>query len=278
MVGALVFVDDSRQRSPSRRGMGPLVSVGGLLVPWESAGQFERALADLCSSFNFPPGEPFKWSPGRGLWMYSNLTGDRRVEFFVKALDSAREHGGCGFTVIEDVAHAQAIPSAPSRESDVTQMSLERATNLLAARACHGLVISDRPSGGRSDEDKFLAGCLEAIQSEANYIKPERLVVNVLSTPAKFMRLLQVADLITSCTTAFVAGEDQHSPRVFPSIKSLLSTDSGRIGGTGVKIHPDFRYRNLYHWLLGDTHFVRTNQGWPLPSDQFCYFRGANVP
>lgn len=53
---------------------------------------------------------------------------------------------------------------------------------------------------------------------------------------------------------SYVAGEKKYSPRIFQSIKPLLETEEGVIGGFGVKLHPDFRYVNLYHWLLGDTH------------------------
>jgi hypothetical protein len=37
------------------------------------------------------------------------------------------------------------------------------------------------------------------------------------------------------------------------------------VGGCGVKLHPDYKYRNLYGWLFGDTHFWKGNNGHPLP-------------
>jgi hypothetical protein len=45
----------------------------------------------------------------------------------------------------------------------------------------------------------------------------------------------------------------------------LLRTELGRCGGVGMKIHPDFRYANLYHWLLGDEFFARYMSAVPLP-------------
>jgi hypothetical protein len=65
--------------------------------------------------------------------------------------------------------------------------------------------------------------------------------------------------------TALVPGESQFAPAVFAQVRPILRSELGRIGGAGVKIHPDFRYVNLYHWLFGDEHFVRFNVGTPLP-------------
>jgi hypothetical protein len=58
----------------------------------------------------------------------------------------------------------------------------------------------------------------------------------------------------------------------------MFPRDFGRIGGLGLKIHPDFRYANLYHWLLGDSHFVRYQSGYPLPFKSRPYAIDALVP
>lgn len=47
----------------------------------------------------------------------------------------------------------------------------------------------------------------------------------------------------------------------------------GSVGGTGVKIHPDFRHGNLY-WLLGDSHL----RGKPLPLKTRPYSSSPDVP
>jgi hypothetical protein len=76
-----------------------------------------------------------------------------------------------------------------------------------------------------------------------------------------------------------VAGEAKFSPAIFEDgILPLLRTDSGCKGGRGLKIHPDFRYGNLYHWLLHDSHLVRYQSGISLPSKRCsCYRESADV-
>ena len=141
-----------------------------------------------------------------------------------------------------------------------------------------GVVIVDTPSGTRGDEDRFLGRCLDTIQRGTPYVRFERIALNVISTNSKLVRLLQLADVVTSCTLAYIGGEPQWSLPVFEQIKTILRSDYGRLGGCGVKIHPDLRYRNLYHWLLGDTHFVRYQSGVPLPLANYPYAQSPDEP
>lgn len=269
------FADDARQRNPSRSGMGSLVSIGGIHVPSQAVGELEKAINNLCDDFGFPPGEEFKWSPGRELWTRDNLIGEDREEFFIRVLTLARDRGVKAIVVIEDTGY-QTATGTPTAEEDITSLFLERVHRQLVKARSEGIVIVDRPGGGRADEDRFLANCLETLQSGTDYVKHDRIALNVLSTPSKLIRLLQVADVVTSCTTAAVSGEDRFSPPIFKAIKPLLYSDMRRIGGVGLKIHPDLVFVNLYHWLLGDSHFFKHTTGYPLPLQDHPYSSSPN--
>lgn len=70
---------------------------------------------------------------------------------------------------------------------------------------------------------------------------------------SKWSRLVQLADVVTAWSTSLVAGSTKWAANVFEQgIVPMLRSDYGCKGGRGLKIHPDFRYGNLYHWLLGD--------------------------
>jgi hypothetical protein len=271
------FADDSRQRNPSRTGMGPLVAIGGVNVAAEEVGSISRCLDEICVSFGFPPGEEFKWSPGRELWMHSNLTGERRHEFFLAVVGLLVQKDVVAFVVIEDTQYRTATGS-PTAEVDVVKMFLERVDRQCTQGESQRFVVVDRPGGDRRDEDAFLAECLETLQSGTAYVKPSHIAHNVVSTPSKLSRLLQVADFITSCTLATAAGEQQYAPAVFDTIRPLFYNDSGRIGGYGVKIHPDFRYANLYYWILHDSHFWKAACGHPMPLGERPYSRDPFIP
>jgi hypothetical protein len=268
----LFFADDSGQAAPTRPGMGPLVATGYLHVPSGSVRDLERSLGELCSRNGFPagPAGEFKWSPGRELWMRSNLVAEARAEFFREALSLARYAECTAVVVIADTSRRTAT-QAVDHETDVTTLLLERVERQLQSVGRTGIVVVDRPSGGRDDENLFLQSCLETISEGTNYLLPERVAVNVLSTPSSLVRCLQLADVITGCTTALVSGERRYAPITFEHIVPLLRREWGRIGGFGLKIHPDLRYANLYHWSVGDGYLGKGGNGYPLPDDSYPY-------
>lgn len=272
-----VFADDARQPNPTRPGMGELVAVGGVRVPDGSVQDLERAIDRECARVGFPPGERFKWSPGHELWMRDNLTGTARTAFFTKVLDLAAADGATALFVMEDKSR-KAAAGASTHEDDATKLFLERVNNRLQEDGCMGVVLADRPGGGRPDEDRFLAQCLEVLQMGTAYVRPDHIALNVITTNSKMVRLLQLADVVTSCTLARVAGETTYSQLVMPAILPLFGCGGPRnVGGWVVKLHPDFCYVNLYHWLFGDQSSWVDNSGYDLPARGFPYRTSENT-
>lgn len=264
----LFFVDDAMQLKPSRDGMNsPLKAMGGIHVPDESVGALEHAIESTCKEYGFPDEAVFKWSPGRDdaeLWMHNNLTGNKRQEFFTRILKIAKVAEAKAMVVIEDTS-CKTATSAKERDVDLLNLFLERANLALGNEGCHGIVICSQPSGNRKNEHKFLADCVKTLRYGTDYTNFEHIPLSILSASHKFIRLLQLADIVTSCTTAFVAGESKHSPQIFKVIKQILVRHSDRIGGVGLKIHPDLKYANLYHWLLDDKIFYKGDKCLNMP-------------
>jgi hypothetical protein len=82
-----------------------------------------------------------------------------------------------------------------------------------------------------------------------------------VTTDSRLSRLVQLADVLTGCTVAYVGGEEKYAPGTFQRARPIVRSDGGRIGGVGVKIHPDLRY----HWLFGDSHLWKGGVGTDLP-------------
>lgn len=269
----IFFADDSTQGNPSRDRMGPLVGAGCIHVASEAVRDLERSLADLCAKTGFPAGDTgeFKWSPGRELWMRDNLVDEERRDFFLAALSLAGDHNVSATVVVVDSDCASAMPDSPTPAMDVTRLLLERVQWRLAKAGRTGTVVLDRPSGGRGQEDRFLRDCLETIAAGTDYVDMNRLAMNVVSTPSKLIRLLQLADLVAGASLAYIGGESVHSPPIWERLIGLLVKENGRVGGVGLKIHPLFKYANLYHWLGGDSHYQRRGVGHPLPEPTYPY-------
>ena len=183
------------------------------------------------------------------------------MAFFTEVLQLGGSHGAQAIVVAEDTSRAKA-QGAATHEADAVALFLERANNAIPSQP-GGLVIAGAP--GRGTEGKFLANCIRLRDEGTRYSSLFALPLGVVTSPSRHIRCLQLADVIVSCTLARIAGEFNYSPAVFEHIRPLFRKELGRIGGVGLKIHPDYVYANLYHWLLGDTHFVRASVGTPLP-------------
>jgi hypothetical protein len=70
----------------------------------------------------------------------------------------------------------------------------------------------------------------------------------------------------------------RYSREVFDLLKPLYQSVDGRVGGAGVKLHPDFRYGNLYHWLIGDETIVRRGTVAKLPEAGAPFSDHPNEP
>lgn len=157
-------------------------------------------------------------------------------------------------------------------EEDVTRLLLERIQMQIPYGEQQGTVIADRPGGDRADEDQFLSACLDAIKNGTRLVRNFELIALILTTNSRMSRLIQLADLITSCTLAFVSGEERFAPAVFGSILPLLRRDAaGHVGGVGLKLQPEAKYANLYHWLGQDKNYVHENMTYPMPLPRYPY-------
>jgi hypothetical protein len=268
------FADDARREKPTRPGMGSLTAVGGILVPDNSVKTLEHSLNNLCDKYHFPSNEVFKYSPGQDLWMHDNLTGDNRKNFFISSLELAKKFEAIALVVIEDTQYRKADTNSPDYEIDALRLILERVHHCLVSKQCTGVVVVAQPSGDRKSEQQLLAKCFETLQVGTSYVKPDSIALNVFSSPTKYSRLLQLADIVVSSSTAIVSGEDTYSPPIFTAVEPLLDLHGDRIGGYGLKIHPDNIYVNLYHWIVKDKKFQKNNTIVKLPHIHAHYHLG----
>ncbi len=212
-----------------------------------------------------PKGEEIKWSPKKGSWLHQNLHGDGRTQCYTEILKSAEEAGckaivtawDCGRTTLQGQQAFQ----------KVLDYTLERIAMYLSKKDSLGVIVADRPGGSHKQDEAFLTEFLERVSAGTEYVKPDHVPINILTTPSHLQRHLQLADLVTAITCAMVAGQSAYAESYFPIIKRMLiANHQGYIGGTGLKVFPADLI-NLYHWVLGEAHFVTVsrNVGVPLP-------------
>jgi hypothetical protein len=266
-----VFFGDDSVRLGNREGMGVLVAFGGILFPEEALRPFQATVREIRSSYKFPEGAELKWSPPRGSWIHEKLKGDDRTSCYRKVLAAAREHDGTAFVVCQDLGRRPAAQDDALREC--ISWCFERLSMCLEDRRVSGVLICDRPGGGKKDEDALLSRVVSTIQDGTDFVPPGQVPLNILTTPSHLVTELQVADIITGVTTAMVGGDVKYAEPVFGEIVPMFHRNArGLAGGAGFKLAPN-ALLNLYHWVGKEDAFVRVEaqQEWALPNPGWPY-------
>ncbi|MBA8885805.1 DUF3800 domain-containing protein [Dokdonella fugitiva] len=269
----LFFADDSAQSS-ARKGMGKLVAFGGVLVPADRARALSQQIDSIAAAYSLPPGEEIKWSPRKGSWIHQNLQGEARTACYNAVLVAAAEHGCKAIVSVCDYQLRNLKPEWGFERC--VQYALERVSTHLSAASEEAIIISDRPSGGHKEADRFLESFTEHLASQNNHMLEQTFAVNLLTAPSHMMRGLQVADLVVAITTAMFAGQTKWAATCFEPVKAMLIKNNfGYIGGTGAKVYPDSLI-NLYKWVLGEEHYSKVGAGtaWPLPNPKILFSSG----
>lgn len=250
----IFFADDSGQRDCRRVGVGPLTSVGGVLIDERQIRPLAAAIDSIAADFLIPETEELKWRPRKGSWIYENLT-DGRADCYRRILEAAGAHAAKAIVVCWDLGRTS-LDEHQAFEQCLDYL-VERLNMNLESRDGRAIVVADRPGGGKVQEDKFLSYFRTRMEKGTRYVLPDRILLNALTTPSHLVRHLQLADLVTAITTAMVAGNDKHAGPLFRSVLPLFITNRpGGIAATGLKISPDSTRSdslvNLYHWVLGE--------------------------
>lgn len=266
----IIFIDDSGQRG-KREGMGDLVSVGGIILPENKIEDFQDSLNKVCIDAGIPTNCEIKWSPPPESWIYKNLVKEDRENCYRDLLETARDCSAKVIVIVFDTGRTSCKKQAATLKA--LEFFIERARMYLEDNDALGIIVADQPSGGRKDESRFLSETLVAIQQGSEFVPPKQIPLNILTTPSRLIRPLQIADLVVGITTGFVGGYTKYTKPLFPIIKEMMIINSlSFIGGSGLKIFPE-SLTNLYWWVLGEECYGKASAmaGHSLPDQRYLY-------
>lgn len=266
-----VFFADDSERKGSRPDMGQLVAFGGVYFDESALGSVDEGFRTVLTDLGIPEDTEVKWSLPPGNWIREELADGKRPELYRRLLQVAQNHDGRVIVSVIDVGRLQATEEECFR--DAVKFVFERFdTNLsYVGDDALGLIVADRPSGDRQDEQEFLSSFLEHVDRGTEFVDGEHVPFNIVTTGSRFVRHLQLADLITSVTSAMVQGDYRYAEPVFDEIKPMFITNwRGLIGGTGLKLHPS-HLGNLYYHLFDEDVKVRRGTGRGLPEPKWPY-------
>lgn len=256
----VIYVDDSGQLDPPRRGMGELVAIGGVMVPEEAIAAYATAITAIRARLGIPEGEEIKWKPDRGTFLAAaggELVGQLRREM----LEAAAALGIKSAVVIWDRGRVPWEKAKAARA--ILDYLYERIRWHLRDNDRLGIIVADEPGGGPKAEKKWLAETLGLTTNGTRYATPDRVVMPIVTAPSHHVPHLQLADLVTAATTAAIAGR-RNALALAPQLKNIARTNSrGMVGGAGVVLWPP-DLNDLYYWVFRDEFYVRDGSGYLL--------------
>lgn len=257
----LVFIDDSGTQDPPRQHLGELVSVGAVIFPEESVAPYAQALAAFQSEIGMPSDQEIKWNPPKGSWL-AQAGREVRSALRRRMLELAAESGVRAAVVVWDRG---ALPwEKKVIASEILRYLYERIEIHLDSVDQRGVVIADVPGGGGADHTKWLSEALDLATAGTRYVKPNRVIMPIVTAPSDHVLHIQLADLVTAATTAAVAGRTSGLELV-SLLKPLYRRNAYHlIGGAGVVLWPRDDLADLYHWLFGETVLMKRGTAYPI--------------
>lgn len=267
----LVFIDDSQQQDPPRRGLGHLLAIGAVVIPEQQLSKYASTQDAIRAKFAVPDGEEIKWKPSKGSYLAS---AGREIVYALRAaiLKAANQHNVKSIVVIVDHSAAYKTRTQAEVGREILTWLFERTSMLLDDHQDVGIMIADKPGGGSAEEGRWLADTLQITNDGTEYVEPGKLVLPIVTAPSHHVPHLQLADLVVAATTAAVAGRPAGLDLKEHLAKLMHRHSLGDVNGAGVVIFPP-NY-NLYYHAFGESSCSKpgSNAGFALPRKGLPYY------
>jgi hypothetical protein len=257
-----IFLDDSVQHAPPRRWLGELVALGGVVVPHEQLTGYAEDLAAIKQRLGLPGEEEIKWKPPKSSFQ-AQASGPLITELRQAMLEAAIALEIKSVVVVLD--HGQAFKRQTVAEVGRTILDwlYDKVAILLEGVVDNGIMIADKPGGGQSEENRWLADTLRLTNDGTAYSKPGKILLPVLTAASHHLPHLQLADLVVAATTAAVAGRPA-GLTLAPLLRRLAHENVyGYAGGAGITLWPP-DLNDLHWWLFGEDTYMKEGQRRPL--------------
>jgi hypothetical protein len=276
----MAFVDDSGQ--PVRGDLGPLVSLGAVVMAPEALDVFSDSVSKVRTELKVPVDVEVKWSPKKGDWLLASENRSTRTALYESVLDAAIDCGAKSIVVVWDRGAVEWDESDVKREIlkwlyERCSFCLESFDNKSEGVYAKGVVIADIPGGDRRDEKQWLAETLELTSYGTEYVQCDRIRMPILTGWSHHVPHLQVADIVTSMTTAALAGSSYAQKFVPRLLKLAYVNKYGYLSGAGLKFFPPDSLGNLYHYVFNQQ-TAWENRRVDLPYAGWKFAKGAQFP
>jgi len=266
----VAFLDDSEQANPPRAGLGHLLAITAVIFPETALSSFAKDLSCIVADLGIPPKEEIKWHPPRGSFL-RGADGQLVKTLRRHMLEAALDRQVSPITVIIDHGAVYKKYSKAQVGKTILKWLYERVSMHLGDHNDIGIMIADKPGGGAKEEKRWLADALELTSDGTEYVQPGRVVLPIVTADSRYLRHLQLADLVAAATTGAIAGNPP-ALELGPLLVKLMHRHSlGDVNGAGLVLWPE-KYNLLYH-CFGETGASKPSMmsGYTLPWREWAY-------
>ncbi|MFJ1759128.1 DUF3800 domain-containing protein [Amycolatopsis sp. NPDC088138] len=271
-----MFIDDSQQQDPPRKGLGHLLAVGAVSFPAEQLAGYASDLQTIREELGIPAEEELKWAPSKGTFLHGKWDTLRSLR--AEMLEAAARRDVKSMVVILDHSARYSDYTQAEAGAEILKWLYERVSMHLGDVDDFGLVIADKPGGGTAEENKWLAASLALTNRGTEYVQPDKIILPIVTAHSHHVPHIQLADLVVAATTAAYAGRPRALDLV-PLLRPLMHRHRlNYINGAGIVQFPE--HMNLYYWAFGETGWARPSKmcGWALPREGLAYADDPGLP
>ncbi len=226
----ILFVDDSIQYKQ-------YVGVGGVIL-------HDDKINSLCTLFkqkkqvhHIPIEEEIKWSPDKDSWVVKNLTGDNRISAYSDILDLLKKFNSKTLVAVFQ-GMGKKLNTKEAKWKCIKFITERFQFYLQGQEDKNGIIIADFPGSGK-EEKELLQKYFQLKENGTGYVKPENIVMNLLTTESHLNPALQLADLVVGITTGMCTPQRVNASHYWEIIKrSFYCNQQGQVIGCGLKVYP----------------------------------------
>jgi hypothetical protein len=250
----ILFIDDTEQLSKT------YIGVGGVILRDDTLSNLYSLFTSKKEAHGIPSQEEIKWHPPQNSWLRQNLKDEDRISAYSDILDLIGSFNGK--IIVAVLRRDNPAQNIVDDKWKCIEFVTERFQYFLQEQDDKdGIIIADYPSSNVENKE-LLGRYYQLLANGTRYVKPNNIVMNLLTTQSHLNPALQLADLVVAIATGMCTPHNQYALPYWDIVKrNLHCNKNGEIMGCGLKVFPREMVDELMKALFPETIKEREDVG-----------------
>lgn len=242
----ILFIDDTEQFNRQ------YIGVGGVILHDDNLKNLFALFQQKKELRGIPSQEEIKWHPPENSWLVQNLKYEDRILAYSDILNLIGLFNGK--IIVAVLRRDNLTQNIVDDKWKCIEFVTERFQFFLQEhKDKNGIIIADYPSSGLENKE-LLGRYYQFLANGTRYVKPNNIVMNLLTTQSHLNPALQLADLVVAIVTCMCIPRNQYALPYWDIVKrNLHCNKNGEIMGCGLKVYPGEMIDELIKKLFPET-------------------------